>query len=59
MADEKIISYKGVDYMRAASEYLIANKFTKANNVDSVLNRLSVCAKTGKKYKNRFCVEFC
>ena len=47
------------DYMRAASEYLIANKFTKANNVDSVLNRLSVCAKTGKKYKNRFCVEFC
>lgn len=46
------------DYIRAASEYLIKNGFTKANKVDSVLNRLSVCAKSGKKYKNRFYVEF-
>ena len=45
-------------YIRAASEYLIKNGFTKATKVDSVLNRLSVCAKTGNKYKNRFCVEF-
>ena len=46
------------DYIRAASEYLIVNGFTRAGKVDSVLNRLSMCAKTGKKYKNRFCVEF-
>ena len=45
-------------YMRAAATYLIVNGFTKANTVDSVMNRLSVCAKTGKKYKKRFCVEF-
>lgn len=45
-------------YMRAAASYLIENGFTKANDVDSVMNRLSKCAKNGKKYKNRFCVEF-
>ena len=45
-------------YIRAASEYLIQNGFTKAKKVDSVLNRLSFCAKTGNKYKNRFSVEF-
>ena len=48
----------GFGYMRAAASYLIANGFTKAKSVDSVMTRLSVCAKNGKKYKNRFCVEF-
>lgn len=46
------------DYIRSASEYLIRNGFTRATKVDSVLNRLSICAKTKNKYKNRFCVEF-
>ena len=46
------------DYIRAAASYLISNNLTKATTVDSVLNRLSICAKNGKKYKNRFCVEF-
>ena len=44
--------------MVGQKEYLIKNGFTKANKVDSVLNRLSACAKSGKKYKNRFYVEF-
>lgn len=44
-------------YIRSAASYLIDNGFTRAKKVDSVLNRLSFCAKTGKKYKNRFCVE--
>lgn len=45
-------------YIRAAANYLIANSFTKATSVDSVMTRLSICAKSNKKYKNRFCVEF-
>lgn len=45
-------------YIRAAASYLIINGFTDAKKVDSVMNRLSVCAKSNKKYKNRFCVEF-
>lgn len=45
-------------YMRAAASYLIVNGFTRAKAVDSVLNALSSCAKTGKKYKKRFYVEF-
>lgn len=45
-------------YIRAAASYLIINGFTDAKKVDSVMNRLSVCAKRNKKYKNRFCVEF-
>lgn len=45
-------------YIRAAASYLIANGFTKATSVDSVMTRLSICAKSNKKYKNRFCVEF-
>lgn len=44
--------------IRAAASYLIINGFTDAKKVDSVMNRLSVCAKSNKKYKNRFCVEF-
>ena len=42
------------DYIKAASEYLIKNGFTKANKVDSVLNRLSACAKSGKSIKIDF-----
>ena len=45
-------------FMREAAKYLIDNKLTKASKVDSVLNALSRCAKTNKKYKNRFRVEF-
>jgi hypothetical protein len=45
-------------YMRAAASYLIIRGFTKATTVDSVMNRLSMCAKSGKKYKKRFYVEF-
>ena len=45
-------------YIRAAATYLIENQLTTATKVDSVTSRLSLCAKTGKKYKNRFCVEF-
>ena len=45
-------------YMRAAASYLIANGLTKAKSVDSLLGRLSTCAKNGKKYKKRFYVEF-
>lgn len=45
-------------YMRAAASYLITNGLTKATTVDSVMSRLSTCAKNGKKYKKRFCVEF-
>lgn len=46
------------DYIKAAAEYLIQNGFTKAKNVDSLLSRLSTCAKKHTKYKRRFCVEF-
>ena len=49
---------KEFGYMRAAASYLIISGFTNANTVDSVMNRLSICAKSGKKYKNRFYVEF-
>ena len=55
-----IIENKEVEfgYMRSAASYLIVNGFTKAKTVDSVMSRLSICAKDGKKYKKRFCVEF-
>lgn len=45
-------------YIRSAAIYLITNGFTRAKTVDSVMNRLSMCAKNGKMYKKRFCVEF-
>ena len=45
-------------YIRAAAGHLIINGFIDSKKVDSVMNRFSVCAKSNKKYKNRFCVEF-
>ena len=46
------------DYMRAASRYLIKNGFTRAIDVDAVMNRISMAAKTGviiyKKIKVKF-----
>lgn len=46
------------DYIRAASEYIIKNGFSKAKDIDSVSARLSEYAKNGKIYKHRFRVEF-
>lgn len=46
------------DYIGLAAKYLIQNGLTKANHIDGLSARLSACAKSGKKYKNRFYVEF-
>ena len=46
------------DYIRAASQYLVENGFTKAKNIDSVSVRLSQYAINGNIYKRRFYVEF-
>ena len=46
------------DYMRAAAKYLISNGFTRAIDVDAVLNRISMAAKTGTKIYKKFKVEF-
>ena len=45
------------DYIRLASKYLIDNAFTEAKNIDGVSAKLSICLRSGKKYKNRFYVE--
>ena len=46
------------DYMREASMYLIDNGFVRAKCVDSVLNKISVAAKTCKIVYKRFKIEF-
>lgn len=46
------------DYIRAATEYLMKNGFTKAKDINSVSSCLSQYAKIGRIYKRRFCVEF-
>ena len=46
------------DYIGLASRYLIQNGFTTAKHIDSLSSRLSACAQSGNKYKNRFYVEF-
>jgi hypothetical protein len=45
-------------YLREASKYLINNGFTRATDVDAVLNRISMAAKTGATIYKRFKVEF-
>lgn len=46
------------DYMRAAAQYLIENNFTRAIDIDAVLNRISMAAKTGAKIYKKFGVYF-
>ena len=46
------------DYMRAAAQYLIQNGFTRAVDVDAVLNRISMSAKTGARIYKHFMAEF-
>ena len=46
------------DYIGLASIYLIQNGFTNAKHIDSLSARLSACAQSGNKYRNRFYVEF-
>ena len=46
------------DYMRAAAQYLIKNGFTRAVDVDAVMNRISMAAKTGAKIYKKFRAEF-
>ena len=46
------------DYMRSAAQYLIDNGFTRAVDVDAVLNRISKSAKTGVKIYRKFRAEF-
>lgn len=46
------------DYMRAAAQYLIKNGFTRAVDVDAVMNRISMAAKTGATIYKKFKVEF-
>ena len=46
------------DYMRKAAQYLIDNGFTRAVDVDSVMNRVSMAAKTGMTIYKKFKAEF-
>jgi hypothetical protein len=45
-------------YLREASRYLIDNGFTRTIDVDSVLNNISVAAKTGKIIYKKFKAKF-
>lgn len=45
-------------YMRKASRYLIDNGFTRSKDVDSVLNKVSDAAKSGRIIYKKFKVEF-
>jgi hypothetical protein len=46
------------DYMRSAAQYLINNGLTRAIDVDAVMNRISMSAKTGRKIYKKFRAEF-
>ena len=46
------------DYMRQASQYLIKNGFTRAVDIDTVMNRISISAKTGITIYKKFKAEF-
>lgn len=49
---------RAFDYMRKASQYLIKNGFTRAIDVDAVMNRISMAAKTGATIYKKLKVEF-
>ena len=46
------------NYMRAAAQYLINNGFTRAIDVDAVLNRISMSAKSGARIYKKIKAEF-